>query len=73
MLFQKASELSGFKSLTEYVIVTIQRHSERVVAKSGQILSSKRDATVFFNALMDPPEPNDALKAAHSFYRKKFG
>ncbi len=40
--------------------------------KTAQILASKRDQEIFFDALMNPPKPNEALKKAMKQYKKDF-
>jgi len=42
-----------------------------VPKKHNSILSSKKDAKIFFDALMNPPKPNEALKKAVKRYKCK--
>lgn len=70
-LFEKAAKLGGFRSLTDFVISTVQEKAREIVSEREQILASERDAKIFFEALMNPPEPNSALKAAAKKYKEK--
>ena len=36
----------------------------------GQVIVSKKDQEIFFNAIMDPGKPNEALWAAAEEYKK---
>lgn len=38
--------------------------------KNRKILLTEQDKKVFFEALMNPPEPNDFLKKAMADYKK---
>ena len=40
--------------------------------KQEIILSSKEDQKTFFDALTNPPKPNNALKMALADYKKSF-
>ena len=67
-LFEKASVIGGFKSLSEFVLYTIQRQAEEIIEKHEKFLSSKRDQKIFADALLNPPAPNSKLKKAATKY-----
>lgn len=71
-LFEYAASLGGYRSLTDFVIQTLQSRASEIVEEHNQILASKKDQEVFFNALQNPPEPNEALKEALKEYKKLF-
>ena len=69
-LFERAATIRGFKSLSEFVIHTTQEVATNIVEKHNAILSSEADRKVFFDALINPPKPNKALKEASKSYIK---
>jgi uncharacterized protein (DUF1778 family) len=70
-LFERAARIRGFKSLSEFVIHTTQEVATNIVEKHNAILSSEVDSKVFFDALVNPPKPNKALKEALQRYLKQ--
>lgn len=69
--FERAAQLAGFKNLTEFVFSTVQEKAETIVMNHETLLASDRDKEIFFNAIMNPPEPNDELIAANKRYEEK--
>ena len=69
--FEYAANLGGYRTLTEFVINSLQREAEEIVKKHRAILSSKRDEEIFFDAVMNPPAPGSKLKAAAKKYNKQ--
>ena len=67
-LFERASTLGGFRSLSEFVFFAVQQRAEEIIEKHEQIISTKRDQEIFANALMNPPSPNSKLKQAAKRY-----
>ncbi len=67
-LFEKAAAIGGFGSLTDFVLKTVQKRAKEIVKESEMILASKRDSEIFFDALMNPEPPNEALKNAAKKY-----
>lgn len=70
-LFQHAAELGGFKTLSEFVIYSAKVQAEIIVKKHEAILASQKDAKIFFEAMMNPPVANAALKKASVSYNKR--
>jgi len=68
--FEYAAQLGGFRTLTEFVIHSTQAQANQIVEKHQSILHSKKDQAVFFDALMNPPKPNNNLKKAVARYNK---
>lgn len=68
--FEYASKLAGFRSLTEFVMQTVQVKAEEIVEKHEQILASKRDQEIFFEAIFKDENPNDELKSAFTEFEK---
>ncbi len=60
-------------SVTDFVMANAKAAAERVIDAHEKITLSPRDWDVFYDALIDPPEPNRKLKAAARRYRERFG
>lgn len=68
-LFKYASELSGFKSLTEFVVHCIKSEANKIINDNNTMLKSITDKRIFVNALLNPPVPNDKLKKAQITFK----
>lgn len=62
-LLQKAADLEG-RTLTDFVVSTVQAEAHRVIEKHKTLKLSLEDSQDFVATLLDPPSPNEALKAA---------
>lgn len=62
--FEKVLELGGFRSLTDFLISAASEKAEAIIERHNNWLASENDRKVFFDALLNPPAPNDRLKAA---------
>jgi uncharacterized protein (DUF1778 family) len=62
--FEYAANIGGYKTLTEFVITSVQSNAEKIIEKHDRILASKKDEKVFFDELLNPTKPNKALKEA---------
>lgn len=69
-LIKYASELSGFKSLSEFIVFHIQAQASKIIKDSNTILHTIEDKKIFLEAILNPPAPNDALRKAHLNYLK---
>ena len=69
-LFEKAESISGYSSLTDFVLKTVQQKAQEIVNQNEQILASKRDSELFFNAILTSQEPSTSLKNAADNYLK---
>ena len=69
--FELAARISGFKSLSEFVIHSTQQVANDIVEQHNAILASEADRKVFFDALGNPPKPNKSLKEAAKHYQKQ--
>ncbi|MDL5511067.1 DUF1778 domain-containing protein [Arenibacter sp. M-2] len=67
-MFEHASSIGGFRSLSEFVFFAVQQRAEEIIEKHEQIISSRRDQEIFANALLNPPSPNSKLKRAAKRY-----
>lgn len=68
-LFQKAASLEG-RTLTDFVVASVQAEARRVIQQHQMLKLSVEDSEAFVDALLNPLEPNDALKLAALRYQK---
>lgn len=68
--FEYAANLGGFRSLTEFIVFSAQQQASVIVESRNIFLASKKDREIFFDAIMNPPKPNNALKKAASRYKE---
>lgn len=67
-LFKYASELAGYASMSEFVVTSVQMRANAIVDQHNKIITSQKDRELFFNALINPPRPNTALRKAAKKY-----
>jgi len=70
LLFEKAATLGGYRSLTDFILVTAQEKATKVIQERETILVSQRDNEIFFDALVNAGEPNEVLISAADEYKK---
>ena len=70
-LIKYASDLSGFKNLTEFIIYSVNKEAKKVIIENNQVLKSLEDKKIFLDAILNPPAPNDRLIKAFLNYKKK--
>lgn len=68
--FEYAANLGGYRTLTEFVVVSVQNKADEIVEKHNSILASKQDQEIFFNAIMNTATPGKKLSAAARKYNK---
>lgn len=69
-LVKYASELRGFKSLSEFVVFCINKESSNIINDNNLILKTIEDKKIFLDAILNPPKPNEKLKKAQLNYQK---
>jgi uncharacterized protein (DUF1778 family) len=67
--FEYAANIGGFKTLTEFIINSVQSNAEKIIEKHEKILASNKDKDIFFNELLNPTKPNKVLKDAATRYK----
>jgi uncharacterized protein (DUF1778 family) len=65
-----ASELRGFKNLSEFVVYCINTEANKIVKDYNLIVKTIEDKKIFLNAILNPPAPNDKLKEAQRKFKK---
>lgn len=69
-LVKLASELRGFKSLSEFIVFCVNAEAKRIIQENDNVLKTIDDKRIFLDALLNPPVPNDKLKEAQLKYLK---
>lgn len=69
-LFERAADLEGV-TLTDFVISSMQRAATQTLQEHSIIQLSATSQRAFVSALLNPPEPNDALRKAAKAYSGK--
>jgi uncharacterized protein (DUF1778 family) len=60
-------------SVTDFVLANAVAAAERVIASHETITLTAKDWEVFYDTLINPPEPNKKLKEAARRYRERIG
>jgi uncharacterized protein (DUF1778 family) len=68
-LVQKAADLEG-RTLTDFVISSVQAAAYKVIEQHQTLKLSLEDSEAFTNAVLNPLQPNEALKSAALRYKK---
>ena len=71
-LIQRAADLTG-QSVTEFLVGSALTAAEETIRAHEVIRLSARDSAILIEALLNPPQPNEALWAAARDYRELFG
>jgi uncharacterized protein (DUF1778 family) len=59
------------KTVSEFVLATATAAAERVIERNENVTLPAADWDLFFDALVNPPEPNEVLKAAVKRFRDR--
>jgi uncharacterized protein (DUF1778 family) len=68
-LVQRAADLEG-RTLTDFIVASVQTAAYRVIQQHQTLKLNIEDSEAFVDALLNPPEPNDALKSAALHYKQ---
>jgi len=68
-LIERAAALRG-TSVTDFVVSNIQAAATETIQEFESLSLRDEAREVFVNALLNPPEPNEALKAAASRHKR---
>jgi uncharacterized protein (DUF1778 family) len=69
-LFERAAQIRG-TSVTDFAINKLQEAAHEIIQETESFRLREEDRKVFFNALSNPPEPNERAKAAVARYRSQ--
>lgn len=70
-LIQRAADLEG-RSLTDFMLDNLQEAAKRVIKEHNVMILSESDSKLFVESMLNPPEPNEALKRAARRHRELF-
>jgi uncharacterized protein (DUF1778 family) len=68
-LVQRAADLEG-RTLTDFIVASVQTAAYQVIQQHQTLKLNIEDGEAFVDALLNPPEPNDALKSAAFHYKQ---
>lgn len=60
-------------TVSDFVMANALAAAERVIDSHEKITLSAKDWEVFYDALVNPPEPNERLRQAARRYRERVG
>lgn len=68
VLFERAAQIGGYRSLTDFVVLTVQEKAKEIISEKEQIIASERDGEIFFDAITNSPKANkDLINAANKY------
>jgi len=62
LVIERAAQLSH-KSISAYILESALQKAQDDIHKTERLLLTKNERDLFFSALINPPEPNEALKS----------
>lgn len=68
--FEKAARVGGYRSLTDFVIMTVQEKAREIISEKEKIIASEKDSKIFFDAIFNSLKPSSNLKKAASEYKE---
>ncbi len=71
-LFQRAAELQGV-TLSDFLISSARAAASQTIEEHTIIRLNAAESLAFAEALLNPPQPNAALRRAARSYRSKIG
>jgi uncharacterized protein (DUF1778 family) len=69
-LIKYASDLRGFKSVSEFVVYCINSEAAKIISENSKVLNTIEDKKIFLQTILNPPKPNAELKKAQDNYKK---
>lgn len=66
-LFERAAALER-RSMTDFVTASAQEAAMDIISRHAVLQLSRRDQQTFIEGLLNPPAPNEALRAATMRY-----
>ena len=69
-LIKRAAEISGFKTISEFIVSLAKAESKRIIEEEAKLLKSISDKVLFVETLLNPQDTKKALKSALENYNK---
>ncbi|MER8630081.1 MAG: DUF1778 domain-containing protein [Mesorhizobium sp.] len=66
---KRAAEIQG-RSVSDFVVFAAQEAAQRTIEETAIIRLSIDDQRALVEAILDPPEPNEALRKAADAYKR---
>lgn len=70
--FEKAARLGGYRSLTDFVVLTVQEKAYEIILEKERVLASQKDSEIFFDAITNPGKPIQHLSEAANEFKALF-
>ena len=67
--FERAARLGGFRSLTDFIVSTVQKRAKEIIQEREWVIASQKDSEIFFDAVTNPGKPNKNLSKAANDYK----
>ncbi|MBK8516736.1 MAG: DUF1778 domain-containing protein [Saprospiraceae bacterium] len=67
--FERAARVGGYRSLTDFIILTVQEKAKEIISEKEQLIASQRDNEIFFDAITNSPKANKNLINATNEYK----
>ena len=71
-MLKRAAEIQG-RTLTDFVVAAASEAARQTIETTDIIRLSVEDQQRFAESLLNPPEPNEALRRAFEKHRELFG
>jgi uncharacterized protein (DUF1778 family) len=71
-LIERAAELRG-STVTEFVVASAPQAAANTIRDFEMLVLRDQARDVFINAILNPPRPNNAARAAAERYKAKMG
>jgi uncharacterized protein (DUF1778 family) len=68
-LVQKAADLEG-RTLTDFIVASVRAAAYKTIEHHQTLKLSIEDSEAFVDALLHPPQPNEALQSAALKYKQ---
>src|SRR2546428_9520091 len=72
ILIQRAADLEG-RTMTDFVLHSAETAAARTIEERALLVLSARETESFVDAILNPAEPGQVLRAAARQYKKSFG
>ncbi len=69
VFFERAARVGGYRSLTDFIVLTVQEKAKEIISEKEQIIASERDREIFFDAITNSPNANENLINAANEYK----